>query len=70
METNSNEERASPVQKIQKFFSSARRVLTIAHKPDNETFKTMLKISAIGILVIGAVGFVIQFVFAVLGLGR
>lgn len=70
MEENASAERTTPWDKLQKFLSSSRRVLTIAHKPDNETFKTMLKVIAIGILIIGGIGFVIQFVFAVLGIGR
>ena len=70
MDENEENESVSPVKGLQGFISSSRRVLTIAHKPDNDTFKTMLKVIAIGILIIGALGFIIQLIFAFGGLGR
>ncbi len=67
---NDSEEKTGPVEALNRFVASSRRVLTIAHKPDNETFKTMLKIIAIGIIIIGLIGFGVQWLFALTGLGR
>jgi protein transport protein SEC61 subunit gamma-like protein len=45
--------------KTKSFILQSRRVWKVLRKPSNEEFKTIAKVSAIGILVIGAVGFVI-----------
>lgn len=45
---------------IQSFIIECKRVLIVTKKPDREEFKTIVKISGLGILVIGLVGFVIH----------
>lgn len=47
-------------QKFRGFIRECRRVLRITHKPSGDEFKTILKVSAIGITVIGMLGFAIQ----------
>lgn len=37
-----------------------RRVFTITHKPSMEEFKGIIKISGIGIAVIGVLGFIVH----------
>ena len=42
------------------FIGECIRVLKITKKPDAVEFKTIVKVSGLGILIIGAIGFVIQ----------
>ena len=46
--------------KIKSFIVQSKRVWLILKKPSGYEFKTIAKISAIGILAIGAVGFVVS----------
>ncbi|MDO8460164.1 MAG: protein translocase SEC61 complex subunit gamma [Nanoarchaeota archaeon] len=45
--------------RIKSFVAQSKRVWLILKKPSSEEFKTVSKISALGILVIGALGFFI-----------
>jgi protein translocase SEC61 complex gamma subunit len=54
--------------KIRERLENYRRVLQIAKKPDSEEFKTTAKICAIGIGIIGVIGFVL-YLISVLFLG-
>ncbi|MBI2675352.1 MAG: protein translocase SEC61 complex subunit gamma [Candidatus Aenigmarchaeota archaeon] len=45
-----------------------RRVLQIARKPDKEEFLVSAKISSIGIIVIGGIGFIIFMAFIFIGI--
>ncbi len=47
-------------QKIKSFLIQSKRVWHILKKPTGEEFKSIAKVSAIGILIIGAAGFVIS----------
>lgn len=49
-------------QKIKSFFVQCRRVWHILKKPDSKEFKIIAKISAISILLIGLLGFVIALI--------
>ena len=51
------------------FFHNAKRILKIANKPDRKDYFLVFKICGIGILVLGALSFVIQLIFSVVGLG-
>ncbi len=42
------------------FIQECKRVLLVTKKPTPEEFKTTVKISGLGILLIGLVGFIIQ----------
>lgn len=46
--------------KIRRFFLECKRVLHVTRKPTNEEFKVIVKVSGIGILLIGAIGFIIH----------
>jgi protein transport protein SEC61 subunit gamma-like protein len=48
------------VGKIGSFFNKCRRVWHILRKPSSDEFKATAKISAIGILLIGLIGFIIS----------
>jgi len=45
--------------KLKSFFIQSKRVWHILRKPSNEEFKSIAKISALGILAIGVIGFII-----------
>lgn len=47
-------------EKAKNFLSKCSRVWQILRKPGMEEFKTISKVSAIGILIIGLVGFLIS----------
>ena len=53
---------------IRSWFTSANRLLRAASKPDRTEFWMLFRICILGIAVIGAVGFVIRYVFAMIGL--
>jgi len=48
-------------EKFKDFLRECRRVLKITKKPDSFEFKTIVKISGLGIIIIGLIGFVIHF---------
>ena len=47
---------------ITSFFGECARVLKITKKPTMMEFKTIVKVSGIGILVIGLLGFIVQMI--------
>ena len=46
--------------KLRSFLAECRRVLKITKKPTNEEFKVIVKVSGIGMAVIGLIGFLIS----------
>ena len=50
------------------FIKQSKRVLKVARKPDREEFLNFAKVTAIGIAIIGFVGFVIFLIGQLLGL--
>ena len=48
--------------KIKSFIQEAIRVLRVTKKPDAAEFKTTLKVSGLGILIIGLLGFLVQMI--------
>ena len=48
--------------KIKSFIRECFRVLKITKKPDAIEFKTIVKVSGLGILIIGLIGFVVQMI--------
>lgn len=47
-------------EKLNSFYLQCSRVWQLLKKPTNEEFKAISKVSALGILAIGAVGFIIS----------
>lgn len=45
---------------LKKFFIECKRVLRVTKKSDREEFKTIVKISGLGMLVIGVIGFLVH----------
>lgn len=54
-------------QKIKSFLIQSKRVWHVLRKPTADEFKSIAKVSAIGILIIGAAGFLISDLMRVLG---
>ena len=48
--------------KIKSFIRESIRVLKVTKKPDAIEFKTIVKVSGLGILIIGLIGFVVQMI--------
>ena len=47
---------------MKRFLIECKRVLKVTKKPNAEEFKTIVKISGAGILIIGFMGFVLHFI--------
>ena len=46
--------------RLKSFIGECFRVLRVTKKPDAIEFKTIVKVSGLGILIIGAIGFIVQ----------
>jgi protein transport protein SEC61 subunit gamma and related proteins len=55
--------------KTKSFIKECRRVLQITKKPSMEEFKAIVKITGLGMLLIGAVGFIITVTGLLVGIG-
>jgi len=51
-----------PVEWIQTFITDAQRVLTVSKKPSTDEFMTMARITALGLLVLGILGYSVEFI--------
>lgn len=46
--------------RLKSFFIESKRVLKLTKKPNREEFMSVVKITGLGILVVGLMGFIIQ----------
>ncbi len=53
---------------IDKFIKDSKRVLKVSRKPDKQEYFELAKISALGVLVVGAIGFAIVLIGSLIGL--
>ena len=51
---------------INGFLKQCERVLRISKKPDNEEYLTVAKVTGVGIIIIGLIGFILSIVSQVL----
>lgn len=56
------EEKPSFWLKVRRFYIECLRVLKVTKKPTSFEFKTIVKVSGLGILVIGLIGFLITMI--------
>ncbi|MCK9152212.1 protein translocase SEC61 complex subunit gamma [Methanobacterium alcaliphilum] len=49
------------------FINQCKRVLHVAKKPDKDEFINVAKITGIGIIIIGVIGFAVTFIAQLLG---
>jgi protein transport protein SEC61 subunit gamma-like protein len=62
MEEIQQQEGIGIIYKIQRLLLEYKRVITVTKKPTKEEFITIVKVSALGILAIGLLGFIIQMI--------
>ena len=62
MDFQQQEEKPSFMTKAKRFGRECLRVLRVTKKPTKEEFKTIVKVSGLGILIIGLIGFLIQMI--------
>jgi len=53
---------------INRFFKECKRVLRVAKKPDKEEYFNFSKVTALGIIIIGAIGFAIVLISQLVGI--
>ena len=53
---------------LQNLMKDAKRVIKVSKKPDREEYFNFSKVTAIGILLIGLIGFIIVFIGMLIGL--
>ena len=58
--TSSNEQKPSKIDIVKDFLRECKRVLLVTKKPDKAELKMIVKISGLGILIIGLLGFLIH----------
>ncbi|MDI6736894.1 MAG: protein translocase SEC61 complex subunit gamma [Nanoarchaeota archaeon] len=54
--------------KLKSFFVECVRVVRVTKKPDKQTYLTTVKVSAMGMAIIGAVGFLLALIVTLAGL--
>lgn len=52
---------------IKPFYEQCKRVFKITKKPTKEEYKAIMKVSALGILLIGFIGFIVHFINQMVG---
>ncbi|GEM_PF-713734 len=55
-----SEQLPSKLDLLKDFFVECKRVLLITKKPDKQELKTIIKVSGLGMLIIGVIGFLIN----------
>ena len=57
------EEKPTLFTKLKSFFLECKRVFRVTKKPSSTEYKTIVKVSAIGIALIGIIGFLIYMIW-------
>ncbi len=60
------EGKPSMIYRLKSYVIECSRVLRVTKKPTNEEFKAIVKISALGMAIIGLIGFIIQMLYTTL----
>jgi protein transport protein SEC61 subunit gamma-like protein len=55
-------------ERFDKFIKDSKRVLKVSRKPDGPEYVELAKVTSIGVLIIGAIGFVIVLLGSLIGL--
>jgi protein transport protein SEC61 subunit gamma and related proteins len=56
------------LESLGRFANECKRVLRVTRKPKGEEFKTLMKITGLGVIVIGLIGFIFTMVKAATGI--
>ena len=57
------EEKQTIFTKLKRFILESKRVFTVTKKPTSEEFKLIVKVTGIGVIIIGVIGFIIQMIY-------
>ena len=57
-----NEQKPSLMTKVKSYLYQLKIVLRVTKKPTKQEFNTVLKVSALGTVIIGLIGFIIQII--------
>ena len=55
-------------EKIDKFIKDGKRVLKVSRKPDAKEYRELAKISALGVVIIGGIGYILVSIGSLIGL--
>ena len=61
--------KAGYYERIVTFFQNTKRIIKIANKPKRKDYFLVFKICTIGIVLLGAISYVIQLIFSVVPIG-
>ena len=53
---------------LNSFLSSSKRIFTVSKKPSMTEYQTMAKVTGLGIVLIGVIGFFIMLIFKFFGI--
>ena len=59
----------NPMEKLSEFVSSTQRIFTVSKKPDTPQYMTMLRITALGLVILGVIGYLVELVSFLLRTG-
>jgi protein translocase SEC61 complex gamma subunit len=62
---NESQKKPGLYERLVNFFQNSRRIIKIASKPKRKDYFLVFKICIIGILILGAVSYIIQLIFSV-----
>jgi len=57
------------IRRLKEFIDNAIRVLKLAKKPSPEEYRQMVKITGLGFLILGSIGYIFQLIVYLLRLG-
>ncbi|MGC8573766.1 MAG: protein translocase SEC61 complex subunit gamma [Caldisphaera sp.] len=52
--------------KIKEYLSSWKRILLLSRKPDEEEFNLLTRLSLLGFVIVGAIGYIIHLIYVLL----
>ena len=55
--------------KFGEFIGSARRLLRVASKPGREELWLLVKVTLLGVTIVGVIGYIVRVLFWIVGLG-
>ena len=55
-----DESQAGKLFDIDSFLNSSRRIFNVSRKPDMKQFKEMAKVTGLGVIVIGIIGYIVK----------
>lgn len=65
MEHEQIKEKGKVLSRLKRFIFQCKRVFKITKKPSNDEYKVIVKVTGIGILIIGAIGFLIHLIWKI-----